>query len=70
MRTKILQKKLVLNKKTIVNLGNDDLGKVKGGIVTVVTCRGGCTDSECETCYGTPSVCAPCSLGCPPTYWC
>jgi hypothetical protein len=54
MRTKILQKKLVLNKKTIAHLDNDDLGKVKGGIYTV-TCRPGCVT-------GIPSQCAPCPV--------
>lgn len=31
MKPTKFEKKLVLNKKTIVNLGNNELGKVKGG---------------------------------------
>ena len=31
MKSKKFEKKLVLNKKTIVNLGNNELGNVKGG---------------------------------------
>ena len=43
MKTKHFEKKLSLNKKTIVNLKNDELKKVHGGIwesmkITACTC--------------------------------
>lgn len=37
MKTKKFSKKLVLSKQTIVNLGNDEMNKLKGG-KTVETC--------------------------------
>ena len=33
MKSKHLRKKLVLNKKTVVNLKNDEIKKLKGGVV-------------------------------------
>lgn len=41
MKTKKLNKKLFLNRKTIANLGNIELGNVRGGAFT-----GGCTDQQ------------------------
>ena len=43
MIPKKFEKKLVLNKKTIVNLGNYELGKVKGGEPATVQWSDCCT---------------------------
>jgi len=57
MKTKKFGEKLALNKKTIANLGNVQLGKVRGGVSGYAT---GCCPTEvtnldctlltCETC--------------------
>jgi hypothetical protein len=72
MKTKNLGNRLVLNKKTIVNLNNGQLGNVKGGIltlntyVTVCTCiQTRCTcptqiqTCTCETDEISQCVCPP-----------
>ncbi len=66
MKPKKLQKKLNLNKSTVVSLALDDLHKVKGGETNVITlclplCTGGCSDVEvctvsCFSC-GTAHTC-------------
>jgi hypothetical protein len=67
MKTKKLSKKLVLNKKTIANLCNEELSFLKGGRTTA-TCplecqtNGFCTLAGCITvvepdCAGTKAFC-------------
>jgi natural product precursor len=59
MKTKKFNKKLSLNKKTIANLGNNELNYVLGGYPTdarickpTTQCTGGCveTDYSCPPC--------------------
>lgn len=56
MKTKNFKKKLVLNKKTIVHLGNDHMGRAKGGEFTDDTC-GSCYDPT--YCWGCPTLICP-----------
>ena len=51
MKTKKFDKKLALNKNTIVNLGNQEMISAKGGIFT---------EGTCDSCYP-ETFC----LGCP-----
>jgi hypothetical protein len=46
MKKKTLSKKLVFNKKTVVNLNQDDMGHVKGG-ETGITCYYCDSDVSC-----------------------
>ncbi len=49
MKTKKFSKKLALNKKTIADLNNGQLGRIKGGR-TFTTCAPElCTEGECQT---------------------
>lgn len=58
MKPKKFSNKLILNKKTITNLNQGDLGAVRGGNKTGITCvpRGcdtvffSCEESACPTC--------------------
>ena len=56
MKTKKFNKKLVLNKKTIVNLKNGQMKKVQGG-KTYPPCGSPCTEF-CDTWIFT--ICDPC----------
>jgi hypothetical protein len=72
MKTKKFSKKLMLNKKTIANLGNDELSQVRGGRVTV-TCPIECQTNEPRcTAAGCITFVEPyCEtiIDCVPTYW-
>ena len=57
MKTKKFSKKLNLNKKTIVDLNNDDMRFVNGGAT-----------SKCETWVPEESVCLICTSLCPTDY--
>lgn len=49
MKMKTFWKKLVLNKKTIANLGNEDISDVRGGGSKILCTQGeGCT-KDCES---------------------
>ncbi|NIM16489.1 MAG: hypothetical protein GTO45_31135 [Candidatus Aminicenantes bacterium] len=71
MKTKTFKKKLVLNKKTIADLNNGQLGKIKGGktgptqLISVCVCQ---VPTENQTCPDTCDTCTCISLygGCPP----
>lgn len=54
MKTKKFGKKLELNKNTIANFGNEEMGKVKGGIPALNT-----NDSVCS-CLATFGQVPPC----------
>lgn len=58
MKSKVLQKKLMLNKKTVVNLNGRAMNQVKGGVDTFYE-----TCFTCATCLG-----SECPVGhCPTT---
>jgi hypothetical protein len=65
MKPKKFQKKLTLNKKTIADLSNGQLGKIKGGALTLPTrCR--CVDSV-DVCWvptEAPETCITCEYPC------
>lgn len=64
MKTKKFEKKLVLNKKTIANLGNNELGNALGGGIpdpTGYTCLVETCPTDCGTCYTCPTECNGCS---------
>jgi hypothetical protein len=77
MKTKKFAKKLTLKKETIVDLGNEQLGNVKGGDMS------GSDPAICQwhdTCQPTCVTCVTCYYSCPnpkgcavpaePTYLC
>jgi hypothetical protein len=54
MKSKTFQKKLVLNKKTVTNLNNGEMGDAKGGHLTLnYTCR------PCDTIQTCDQICCP-----------
>jgi len=53
MKTKKFEKKLVLSKKTIVNLNGNAMTKVLGGATTSCVGEPKCKWSEFETCHYT-----------------
>jgi hypothetical protein len=57
MKTKKFAKKLTLNKKTIANLGNEQLNQVKGG------CASKPGETSCQT--FTRIITCTCLLNCP-----
>lgn len=52
MKTKKFEKKLVLNKKTIVNLNSKEMLAINAGILprTATNCLGTCGQCTCRTC--------------------
>ena len=56
MKTKKLTKKLVLNKETVTNLNNREMGVLQGGAKTDITCMTicdtdfSCADTNCLNC--------------------
>lgn len=56
MRTTKISRKLILNKQTISNLKDDEMGKLNGGVVTGRT--------ECRT------ACATYCVACSEISWC
>lgn len=71
MKTKDFKKKLTLNKKTVANLSNGQLGHVKGGCVegttscltrrlTCDTCTCFITCETCVTCVTCGGTCQTC----------
>ena len=62
MKPKTISKKLVLNKRTIVNVENGLMKEIKGGGATLLTeCRTRCATGLCAgSCYVEPSICSPC----------
>jgi hypothetical protein len=57
MKSKIYRNKLILNKKTIAHLGNNEIEVVYGGRDTLTTiCNTRCA-SECTTCQETCRLC-------------
>jgi hypothetical protein len=72
MKTKKFSKKLALNKKTIADLNNGQLGLVKGGIIPEsVLCTPVCLTDTCNTQCGPFTFCDgfTCYPKCP-TYTC
>ncbi len=77
MKTKKLQKKLILNKTTVTHLNFQNMGAVHGGDVTGNTCGKPCETIDytcglfCDTVYYTCAAtqCQTCYHTCPPT-WC
>jgi hypothetical protein len=72
MKSKNFKKKLVLNKKTIADLNNAQLGLVKGGVIppTLSECAEKCPTNLCtETCLSqcvcTGTYCFTCDPKCP-----
>ncbi|HLP47074.1 MAG TPA: class I lanthipeptide [Candidatus Kapabacteria bacterium] len=59
MKTKRFNKKLVLNKKTIADLSNFEMGKIQGGLITT---------SRLGTCFET--ICTRCETNCPAGAYC
>jgi DNA-binding Xre family transcriptional regulator len=56
MKPKKLSKKLTLGKRTIANMNDGEMNRIRGGSIPYVTCPiltcGGCTlPSLCPTCY-------------------
>ncbi|NIM13661.1 MAG: hypothetical protein GTO45_16205 [Candidatus Aminicenantes bacterium] len=69
MKTKKFEKKLELNKKTIANLSNGQLGLVKGGDKNVPVeseseCCGTNTCGSCDTCLTCEATCNTAGCGC------
>ena len=69
MKTKRFQKRLTLNKKTVVNLNSNEKQGVKGGapytLIGTCSCVGGCgtlgntCETYCGTCGDTCDTCSP-----------
>jgi hypothetical protein len=64
MKSKNFKKKLVLNKKSIADLNNGQLGLVKGGMIAPPSLLPLCTVT-CQTQCIYTGYCATCVLGCP-----
>jgi hypothetical protein len=72
MKPKALKKRLVLNKKTIADLGNKKMVDVHGGFETNTRCEGTscglvriCPWTCIDTCIScTPAICIPVTDGC------
>jgi hypothetical protein len=60
MKTKIFNKKLTLNKKTIVNLGNEEMNSVYAGGIYPCTR----VDRTCERACLTDETCFPHTCSC------
>ena len=64
MKTKKVDSKLVLNKKTLVNLDSRELNAAKGGIETIPLTVCNCTDVDCSAMGCTVGPCAY-TIDCP-----
>ncbi|MCP4148765.1 MAG: hypothetical protein GY757_13540 [bacterium] len=70
MKTKSFKKKLTLNKKTIANIGNEEMSDLKGGAITVtitlLCTRNVCLTADCFTrkasCFAFDCTMFQCSL--------
>ena len=65
MKTKSFNKKLVLNKTTIVNLNGEEMSGLKGGFLTLITCPVTAWE-ECLSLYFSecPNICNPETFEC------
>lgn len=65
MKRKLISKKLVLNKQTLSNLNDANMGNVKGGNKTGITCGIFCdtVNFSCEE-----TMCGSCGHTCPATF--
>jgi hypothetical protein len=61
MKIKKLERKLSLNKETIVNLGTLEMNAVKGGTDTLNSCPTICSECQSNTCLS----CPPATYKCP-----
>jgi hypothetical protein len=73
MNTKKFEKKLVLNKRTVIDLQDQQMGAVHGGIKTDYTCGGYTCGTICDTYLSCGYTCLVTSCktqcnSCPPTY--
>jgi hypothetical protein len=73
MKTKKLNKKMVLNKRTVSDLQEQQMGAVYGGIKTDYTCGGYTCGTLCDTVLSCGYTCLETGCqtqcnSCPPTY--